>query len=264
MGKWKLHKECKTKMEAGFWILMNYWKNTIRSEMKKLVIYIFLITLFHGSWANTIIISSDNEHITFDEAYQKAAPYDTIKIAGRTLDLDNFIIEKPLHIIGTNGATIKSKFGGEIFTVASDHVSIKGITFKNVKTNFLKENAAIRIRRKSHFTISDNTFIDCFFSIYLERGKNGKISNNYIRGDAKREADSGNGIHAWYCENLTITGNEISGHRDGIYFEFVNNSSITENYSYTLCSPMMMSIHTIPLKRMEQVLQLCFPAESKC
>ncbi len=42
---------------------------------------------------------------------------------------------------------------------------------------------------------------------------------------------AGNGIHAWYCHDLYITGNTVIQHRDGIYFEFVDNSVIEGNYS---------------------------------
>ena len=35
----------------------------------------------------------------------------------------------------------------------------------------------------------------------------------------------------WKCEHITINNNTIKGHRDGIYFEFVTNSLITNNYS---------------------------------
>src|SRR5690606_10390820 len=41
----------------------------------------------------------------------------------------------------------------------------------------------------------------------------------------------GNGIHLWKCHHITVDGNTIEGHRDGIYFEFVTNSLIVNNHS---------------------------------
>ena len=35
----------------------------------------------------------------------------------------------------------------------------------------------------------------------------------------------------WYCENIRIENNRIHGHRDGIYFEFVEHSKIIGNLS---------------------------------
>jgi nitrous oxidase accessory protein len=48
---------------------------------------------------------------------------------------------------------------------------------------------------------------------------------------AKNELTSANGIHCWKSDHMMIRNNRISGHRDGIYFEFVTNSMIRENLS---------------------------------
>ena len=66
----------------------------------------------------------------------------------------------------------------------------------------------------------------------LLKGKRGIVHHNTIKGKAIKEADSGNGIHAWYCDSIQIHDNDVQGHRDGIYFEFVNNSKIKSNTSY--------------------------------
>ena len=41
----------------------------------------------------------------------------------------------------------------------------------------------------------------------------------------------GNGIHCWKSDSLQIIGNKISGHQDGIYFEFVTILVIWRNIS---------------------------------
>ncbi len=70
-----------------------------------------------------------------------------------------------------------------------------------------------------------------FFGIYVQAGINCRIENNDIKAYAKSEQQSGNGIHCWKCDSLLIRKNHISGHRDGIYFEFVTNSMIELNVS---------------------------------
>jgi nitrous oxidase accessory protein len=57
------------------------------------------------------------------------------------------------------------------------------------------------------------------------------IENNRLRANAVEEHQMGNGIHLWKCRDVTIRGNRIQGHRDGIYFEFVTNSLIAHNHS---------------------------------
>jgi nitrous oxidase accessory protein len=58
------------------------------------------------------------------------------------------------------------------------------------------------------------------------------ISDNHIRSSTTAESHSGNGIHAWYCRDLVVANNDISGHRDGIYFEFVEDSIVEGNTSF--------------------------------
>jgi nitrous oxidase accessory protein len=52
-----------------------------------------------------------------------------------------------------------------------------------------------------------------------------------LSASAELEYQLGNGIHLWKCNHAEIVGNQITGHRDGIYFEFVTNSSIRKNIS---------------------------------
>jgi nitrous oxidase accessory protein len=66
----------------------------------------------------------------------------------------------------------------------------------------------------------------------MDNTKNGFISNNTITGTPKTEQSSGNGIHLWKCDKIVIEDNNIQGHRDGIYFEFVTNSTIQNNNSH--------------------------------
>ncbi|MGZ5191752.1 MAG: NosD domain-containing protein, partial [Flavisolibacter sp.] len=56
--------------------------------------------------------------------------------------------------------------------------------------------------------------------------------DNTITATPKSEQTSGNGIHLWKCDSIVVAGNDISGHRDGIYFEFVTNSFVSANKSH--------------------------------
>ncbi|MEZ5058576.1 MAG: nitrous oxide reductase family maturation protein NosD, partial [Saprospiraceae bacterium] len=67
--------------------------------------------------------------------------------------------------------------------------------------------------------------------IYLEHVKNGTIADNQVIGKAVEESSSGNAIHLWYCKNIEVKGNTVKNHRDGIYLEFVDSSTIRHNLS---------------------------------
>jgi nitrous oxidase accessory protein len=58
------------------------------------------------------------------------------------------------------------------------------------------------------------------------------VKNNKIIAFGKEEQEIGNGIHCWKSDSLQIIANNISGNRDGIYFEFVTHSVIWRNISF--------------------------------
>lgn len=200
--------------------------------MKKIWFSIGFLMSVLSALAVTRQVCSSCTHASFQQAYAISAEGDTIMIMGGQYSVENIVVDKSITLIGKEGATFSAASGGEILTIASDGVTIEGLTFSGVQTNYLKENAGIRIRRSNNFRIINCQFDQCFFAIYLERAKHGVVEGNKILGNAVREADSGNGVHAWYCDSLRIVGNVIAGHRDGIYFEFVDNSFIGDNYSY--------------------------------
>src|SRR6185312_788941 len=80
-------------------------------------------------------------------------------------------------------------------------------------------------------TISDNEMDEAFFGIYLQQAEDCVIERNVLRSTNMRDATSGNGIHLWNSRNVTIADNRISGHRDGIYFEFVRHAHVRGNVS---------------------------------
>ena len=119
----------------------------------------------------------------------------------------------------------------ETVIIEADGVSIEGFQIQHVGSSYLEDRAGIRVKRQKGFTIRNNRLLDTFFGVYLEYSRDGVVEGNLIAGKAEHEMSSGNAIHAWYCKNVLIRGNEVRGHRDGIYFEFVDSSRVEENLS---------------------------------
>ena len=176
--------------------------------------------------ANSIKVCPDCTISSIKEGIKKAQPYDTIYIEAGSYYESEINVNKPLVIIGQEDPVVDG--GGEngIFIVTSDSVQIHQLIIRNVQANYLEEIAGIRIRESSYFLIQNNVFENTFFAIYLEHAEDGIVRDNIMRGEAVEEASSGNAIHAWYCENILVKGNEAFGHRDGIYFEFVDSSKV--------------------------------------
>jgi nitrous oxidase accessory protein len=179
----------------------------------------------------TIDIVDIRDGNSINNSILNARSGDTLVIKAGIYHEANIIIDKPLTILGEKNAVIDGAELGQIFTIKADHVIISGLEFRNTPISHIKDNAAIKLDSSFYCEIRNNTFKNNFFAIYLARSSDCKIINNQIISDARRETTSGNGIHLWYCKNITVEGNNINSHRDGIYFEFVEDSFIKNNLS---------------------------------
>jgi nitrous oxidase accessory protein len=119
----------------------------------------------------------------------------------------------------------------EILSIKADSVQVSGLTVRNSGHASLDDPGGIKVYDSNAVIIEDNVLEDNFFGIYLQYSKNSVVRNNVIRSSGVEEQLIGNGIHCWKSDSLQIIGNRVSGHRDGIYFEFVTGSVIWRNIS---------------------------------
>jgi nitrous oxidase accessory protein len=162
---------------------------------------------------------------------EAAQPNDTILVAPATYEEHGLVIDKPVVLLGRGQPVIDAREQGEIITVTHDGVTIAGLTLRNVGTSFIEDRAALRLKQVAGVVIEDMRIENAFFGIYAEHSHDILIRRNVVVGFATREVATGNGIHLWYCRAAVIEDNEIHGHRDGIYFEFVEQSRIARNVS---------------------------------
>ncbi|MBN4076346.1 nitrous oxide reductase family maturation protein NosD [Gemmatimonas aurantiaca] len=178
-----------------------------------------------------IRIAAESEYVTVAQGIAASSPYDTVLVSGGVYHEDSIRVNHPLTLIGEVGAILDGAGGGEIMRIQSDSVTIVGLTFRNTEISFMNDNAALYLDNVSHCLVADCIFENNFFGIYLAQSSYCEIRNNQLTGFGTRESTSANGIHLWYCKNILVIGNTISGHRDGIYFEFVEDGEIRDNHS---------------------------------
>ncbi len=186
--------------------------------------------LFHVL-AGTVVVRPVHNTNNIQLAIDAAAPYDTILVTAGTYPEYDIQINKPLIIIGQGRPVIDGDYKSEILVIKSDSVTIMGFQIQNVGFSFTKDWAAIKIEDSHHCRIEDNMLLDTYYGIYLKKANDIIVKDNILKSKAENEISSGNGIHLWYCKNALILNNRIAGHRDGIYFEFVEHSLIESNLS---------------------------------
>jgi nitrous oxidase accessory protein len=160
-----------------------------------------------------------------------AVAYDTILVYNGIYKENSIVINKPIFLIGKNNPVLDGQNKYEIISVFSSNVTIQGFEIRNSGISSMNDIAGIKIYKSSNVSINSNKLINTFFGIYFQECSNSIAKNNIISSTGDNEVQSGNGIHCWKSEQLQIVNNIIKGHRDGIYFEFVTNSSIVNNIS---------------------------------
>ncbi|MCK5405839.1 MAG: nitrous oxide reductase family maturation protein NosD [Candidatus Krumholzibacteria bacterium] len=165
------------------------------------------------------------------DAIASAADGDTVILRSGIYRESGIVVDKRLTLVGEGTPVIDGGEMGQIIAVTADGVRITGLEIANVGVSYMEDRAGIKLIEVKDCVIEGNRFTNTFFGIYLENCGNCTIRNNVIKAEYLRETASGNGIHLWYCRDILIDGNRITGHRDGIYFEFVEHSTITNNIS---------------------------------
>ena len=200
------------------------------AEMKP---FTFIILLFFCCQvkARVIHVGSNRMYKNISSAIAVAAAGDTVLVdAGhykeKTLTLTKSIVLKGIHYPVLDG---EKKY--EIIAIRADAVVVEGFKIIHSGVSSLEDLSGIKIYDRKNVVIKNNRLEDTFFGIYTQNGTNCRIENNTLSASSREEQQSGNGIHCWKSDSMQIIGNTITGHRDGIYFEFVTHSVIWRNTS---------------------------------
>ena len=179
----------------------------------------------------TIEVSPGGPVRSVTEALRLASPGTRIVVKGGVYREPTIIVNKRVEIVGEGSPVLDGQGEREIMTVTADSVTVRGLVFRNVGSSYREDRAALRVQEANGCVIDGNRLERAFFGIYLARVSGCRITRNTIVGQATTEAASGNGIHLWTADHVVIADNTISGHRDGIYFEFVHFSDVERNLS---------------------------------
>ena len=144
-----------------------------------------------------------------------------------------FLQQTPLssNLLGIGKPILDGQKKYEVVSIKADSVVFDGFIVQHSGIATLDDPGGIKVYNSRGVIIQNNTLEDNFFGIYIQYGKNCIVRNNHVKAYGLEEQQIGNGIHCWKSDSLQIIGNTISGHRDGIYFEFVTNSVIWRNIS---------------------------------
>ena len=198
----------------------------------KLFITILALCCLQQATAKTIVVGKDQLVTSLRKAVAMAATNDTILLKGGVYREGNIIITKQISLIGINQPVLDGENKYEILTISGKGIVVKGIKLINSGYSSMNDYAAINLIDADNALIENNIIEHAYFAIHVANVRNSIVRNNIIAGIPKTEQTSGNGIHLWKCDRITVEYNQVQGHRDGIYFEFVTHSTIRGNKSH--------------------------------
>ncbi len=178
-----------------------------------------------------ITVSPGGPVPTITRAIAMAQPGARIVVRAGTYREPVIVVDRRVEIAGEGWPVIDAAGAHEGLLVRADSVVLRGLVVRNVGTSFTEDRAGIRLENVRDCVVEDNRLLDTFFGIYAAKSSGCLLRGNEIRGHAETETSSGNAIHLWASRNFTIVGNRVSGHRDGVYFEFVRGTLVQGNTS---------------------------------
>jgi len=200
--------------------------------MKRTFILWILLLLSLSVTGKTWIVDQKSKLPSIKHAIELSLDGDTIRVMKGIYKEGNLVIQKSIVVIGIDYPVLDGENKYEIFTIAAHDVSIIGLRMINTGVGSINDISAINAIEAKRLKVINNQFENTFFGIHLSNCLGSVVEGNVLHSDAEAEHQIGNGIHAWKCDSITIRNNKVSGHRDGIYFEFVTNSLVEGNFSH--------------------------------
>lgn len=195
-------------------------------------VFILLIFLYNGNSTGRVthVYPAKNGE-NLPSAILSAKPGDTLLIHKGIYYARDLKIDKKLHLIGVGMPVIDGRKKGNILIITAPGSSITGFEIRNSGYSGYNDIAALRVLNTRNVTVANNHFKQNLFAIYNQYSNKTRITGNRVSSDATSELLSANGIHCWKSDSLYIGNNYVTGHRDGIYFEFVTHSKVENNTS---------------------------------
>jgi nitrous oxidase accessory protein len=128
-------------------------------------------------------------------------------------------IDRRIVLTGRPGAVLVGDGTGNVVTVNSQDVTIRGVTVKGSGHDLQTMDSGVFLRQTAERAlIENNRFEGNLFGIYVHGAAGSRVERNIVEGArGGRLNEAGNGVSLWNAPNVTIAGNTFRYGRDGIF-----------------------------------------------
>jgi nitrous oxide reductase family maturation protein NosD len=144
---------------------------------------------------------------------------------------ERIVIDKPLSLVGAEGAVIDAGGEGQPVVVTAADVVVEGFTLRGCGRDPEQGNAGVRVGQEAaRVRVSRNVIEGCPFGIWIHGSADARVEHNRVSGVVELLGnDRGNCVHLWNTKRTQVTGNTLANCRDGIYMELSTDAVVAGN-----------------------------------
>ena len=181
--------------------------------------------------AGEIVVVATAGATPLSDAVRRAAAGGRIRVRPGIYREPTIQLERALTLVGDSGAVLDGDGTHTILQIVADDVTVRGFTIRNTGVGQSDDRAGIAVQDARNCVVAENRFERTFFAVHLAHANGCIVRDNVMRGPGNIQTASGNGVHVWSSDGVQILRNDVLGHRDGIYFEFVTHSRVVGNHT---------------------------------
>jgi nitrous oxidase accessory protein len=139
-------------------------------------------------------------------------------------------IDRRVTLRGSGRPVLLGSGGGSVVRIRAGGATVEGLDVDGGGGGDLgRDPSGIHIAAKN-VTVRDCRIANSLFGIYLREADGAVIERCTVRGiPGKDPGEKGSGIHVWNTDGFRLSGNTVTGVRDGFYIQSSPHGRITGN-----------------------------------
>jgi nitrous oxidase accessory protein len=120
---------------------------------------------------------------------------------------------------------------GTVIEVGASGTRIEGLLVRASGSRVIDVDSGIHVIRATGVELRGLRLEDVLYGVYAERADGLEVAHCTLAGRVRPldESGEGNGLHLWYCSDVTVHDNDVSHFVDGVYLSFVTRMDADRN-----------------------------------
>ena len=167
---------------------------------------------------------------TLQQAIAMAEAGDTLRLGHGTYS-GNFIVDKPLALVGESGTLLDGGGQGRVVTLAAPDTRLTGVTIVGSGDCLSCEDGAVYVSDRATGAVIENNRLERnLIGVNLKGPHDAVVRGNTIIGrDDLPMSERGNGVQLWNAPGSVVDDNLIRLGRDGIFVNVSRHNRFTNN-----------------------------------